>query len=79
MPNAEKHNIDFTSKKIFLQETSYEIIKNSHSHLDFTPAAQTINPIKKPLNMVPKSCVKNGMIASNNTTKQPDDMGQLVT
>ena len=40
----------------------------SHSNLDFTMSAQTVNPIKKHLNMAPKSCVKNEIIASNNAT-----------
>ena len=47
--------------------------------LDFTTAAQTINPIKKGRICVPKTNNTNEIIISNNMTKQPDDIGQLVT
>ena len=45
----------------------------------FVTAAQPINPIKKCLNSLHKTCVENEIITSNNATKQPDDIGQLVT
>ena len=47
--------------------------------LIFMPAEQTINPIKKITKGVPKTCNTNGQVSTNNTTKQPDDIGQLVT
>ena len=47
--------------------------------LIFIPAEETINPIKKCTKGVPKTNSTNEIITSNNTTKQPDDIGQLVT
>ena len=49
------------------------------SILIFTTAAQTINPIKKGTNRVPQTCDTIEIINSNNMTKQPDDIGQLIT
>ena len=49
------------------------------SFLIFMPAKQTINPIKKGNFVVPKICVTIVIITSNNATKQPDDVDQLVT
>ena len=45
----------------------------------FITAAQTINPIKKCTKGVHKTCNTNEQVSSNNTTKQADDIGQLVT
>ena len=47
--------------------------------LIFIPAKQLINPIKKGNFFVHKIWNTNQIIISNNTTKQPDDIGQLVT
>ena len=50
-----------------------------HSLLDFHSAAQTINTIKKCSSCAHKTNNTNEIIISNNTTKQPDDIDQLVT
>ena len=46
--------------------------------LIFTPAKKTINPIKKGIFVVPKIWNTIEIITSNNATKQPDDVDQLV-
>ena len=50
----------------------------AHRRLDFYYSC-TIDLIKKCKNPVHNTCVKTEIITSDNTTKQPDDLGQLVT